>query len=131
MARPKAKELTERELEIMQQFWERGDLTIADVQEQLTQAGRKLAYTTVATLVRILCEKEFLKQLGERRPFVFRPRRSFQEVSGRLIGDLIQRVFGGSREALLIRLIEEKSLTEAERKAIAKHLRQDGKQDKT
>ncbi len=127
MARPKAKELTERELEIMQQFWERGDLTIAELQEFLSSSGRNLAYTTVATLVRILCEKDFLKQLGEKRPFVFRPRRSFQDVSGRLVKDLVQRVFGGSREALLIRLMEEKALTAAERKAIESYLNTDGK----
>ncbi len=131
MARPKAKELTQRELEIMQQFWESGDLTIADVQERLSKQGRKLAYTTVATLVRILCEKNFVKQLGQQRPFVFRPRRSFQDVSGRLVKDLIQRVFGGSREALLVRLMEEETLSESERHAIAQYLHADEKKNIT
>ena len=58
MARPPAKELTERELEIMHVFWNRGELTVADVREDLAETGRDLAYTTVATLVRILMEKE-------------------------------------------------------------------------
>ena len=62
MARPKAKELTERELEVMHVFWDRGESTAADVREALATQGRDLAYTTVATLVRILLDKEFLTQ---------------------------------------------------------------------
>lgn len=120
MARPKAKELTERELEVMHVFWEHGELTIAEAQEHLTRGGRDLAYTTVATLVRILCEKEFMKQTTDVRPHRFKPRKSFQDVSGRLLGDLVQRVFGGSREALLMRLMEEKKLSKQEREALKK-----------
>jgi BlaI family penicillinase repressor len=118
MARPPARELTERELEVMHAFWEQGELTIAAAQRQLEREGRSLAYTTVATLVRILCEKSFLSQTTEVRPHRFRPTRSFQDVSGRLIGDLVQRVFRGSREALLVRLMDERPLTPAERKRI-------------
>ena len=45
MARPKANQLTERELEIMQVFWDDGELTAAEVREQLASTGRDLAYT--------------------------------------------------------------------------------------
>lgn len=69
MARPKARELTERELEVMHIFWDRGESTAADVRDVLAQQGRDLAYTTVATLVRILLEKEFLTQTTTERPF--------------------------------------------------------------
>ena len=89
MARPKAKELTERELEVMHVFWERGETTAPEVREALAAQGRDLAYTTVATLVRILHEKEFLQQTGDERPFKFRPARSYEDVSGSLLGDLI------------------------------------------
>ena len=51
MARPKATELTERELEIMHVFWKQGAPTAGEVREALANAGRDLAYTTVATLV--------------------------------------------------------------------------------
>ncbi len=77
MARPKASELTERELEIMHAFWEAGESTIADVQQRLEADGRELAYTTVATLVRILVDKNFLRQTSERRPHTFAAVRSF------------------------------------------------------
>ena len=61
MARPPAKELTERELEIMHIFWTRGLSTMAEIRDALASEGRDLAYTTVATLVHILMEKGFLK----------------------------------------------------------------------
>ncbi|MEZ6135453.1 MAG: BlaI/MecI/CopY family transcriptional regulator [Pirellulaceae bacterium] len=120
MARPKATELTERELQIMQVFWQRpGDrITIADVQSVLTADDRELAYTTVATLVRILVDKGFLRQTTQRRPHEFTPTRTHEEVSGRLLKDLMHRVFGGSAEALLMRLMEDEEMTASERRRL-------------
>jgi predicted transcriptional regulator len=118
MARPKAKELTERELEIMHVFWEHGEQTAAEIRDQMEKLGRDLAYTTVATLVRILLEKEFLKQTNEERPFKFVPAKTYEEVSSSLLGDLVQKVFAGSRMQLLVRLFEQKKLTAAERERL-------------
>src|SRR6266478_9545596 len=115
MARPKASELTERELEVMHLFWNGGEQTVAAARDELAAAGRDLAYTTVATLVRILVEKGFLDQRNDERPFRFQPLRSFEEVSGNLVTDLVRRVFGGSREELLVRLMEQRNLTPRER----------------
>ncbi len=124
MARPPAKELTERELEIMQVFWKRGELTVADVQQALADAGLERAYTTVATLVRILCDKGFVEQTNQERPFRFRPARSYEEVSGRLLSDLVDRVFQGSREQLLVRLMGEKKLSAKERAMLEEILKE-------
>lgn len=125
MARPRAKELTERELEVMHVFWERhGESTVAEVRDQLAASGRDLAYTTVATLVRILTEKEFLNQTNDERPFRFAPVRSFDDVSGNLLGDLIRRVFGGSREKLLVRLMDERKLSRKERETLEQILKE-------
>src|SRR5262245_62808369 len=118
MARPKVKELTERELEVMHAWWSRGDATVAEIRDDLAESGRDLAYTTVATLTRILMEKGFLEQTNDERPFQYRPLRSFEEVSRSLLGDLLHRVFGGSREQLLLRLIEQKRFTAAEREIL-------------
>lgn len=147
MARPAAKELTQRELEVMHVFWsvggkvtvgtahptsemeptgkgQRMELTIADVRERMAAEGRELAYTTVATLVRILSEKGFLKQTNAERPFVYRAVRSFEDVSRNLLGDLVDRVFRGSRQQLLVSLLEQRRLTAAERAAIEAILRE-------
>lgn len=115
MARPKAATLTERELEVMQVFWDHGELAAMDARDELERQGRDLSYTTVATLTRILLEKGFLKQVTHQRPFRFQPIRSHAEVSKNLLGELLKRVFGGSREQLLLRLMEGDKLTARER----------------
>lgn len=124
MARPKAQQLTERELEIMQVFWDHGELTIADVRQELESGGRELAYTTVATLVKILLEKSFVKQMNDARPFIYCPERSFEEVSRNILSDMIKRVFGGSREELLVRLMDQKKLSKRERELLESILRE-------
>lgn len=115
MPRPAAKELTERELEVMHIFWTHGSLTAATARDHLAEAGRDLTYTTVATLVRLLSEKGFLQSLNDERPFVYAPVRSHAEVSKRLLGEVVDCVFKGSREQLLLRLFEERQLTKQER----------------
>jgi predicted transcriptional regulator len=124
MARPPAKELTERELEIMHVFWRSDPSTMAEIRDRLAAEGRDLAYTTVATLVRLLAEKGFLEQINDERPFYYRPVRSYEEVSRSLLGDLVHRVFRGSREQLLLRLVEERKLNVKERAALEAILRE-------
>ena len=126
MARPKAKELTDRELEIMHVFWERGDLTAQAVRDELATNGRDLAYTTVATLIRILTEKGFLKQITEERPFLYQSVKSFEDVSSRFVTDMLQRVFGGSRELMLMCLMDQKKMNARER-ALLKDILQEKK----
>ena len=122
MARPKAKELTERELEIMHVFWELGEETAQQVRQELAVDGRNLAYTTVATLVKILVEKGFVEQTTDTRPFTYKPIRSFKDVSANLVGDLVNRVFGGSREQLLVQLMSQKKLAKKEREVLERFL---------
>ncbi len=124
MSRPPAKELTERELEIMHIFWDRGLSTMAEIRDALAASGRDLAYTTVATLVHILMEKGFLEQTNNERPFYYRPVRSYEEVSRSILGDLVERVFLGSREQLLLRLLEERKLSAKERAVLEGILRE-------
>jgi BlaI family transcriptional regulator, penicillinase repressor len=127
MVRPAAKELTQRELEVMHVFWSgeaAGQSTVADIRDQLAASGRDLAYTTVATLVRILTEKGFLEQTNAERPFLYRAARSFDEVSRSILGDLVERVFHGSREQLLVRLLAERRLNSKERAVLEDILRE-------
>ena len=128
MVRPKAKELTQRELEIMQVFWRNPEAsqqaTAAQIRDELAAGGRELAYTTVATLIRILCDKGFLAQTNHERPFLYQPIRSFHEVSGSLVGDLIERLFRGKREQLLVRLLEKRKLSAKERAVLEEILRE-------
>jgi BlaI family transcriptional regulator, penicillinase repressor len=119
MARPRVKELTQRELEIMHVFWRHGEQSAAAVRLQLAASGGPdLAYTTVATLVRILVEKEYLRQTNNQRPFIYRPLRTFRDVSKRILGDVVNRVFHGSRKELFLQLMEDEELTGAEREIL-------------
>ena len=115
MARPAARALTERELEVMHVFWANGEMTAQEARDRLAAGGTDRAYTTIATLVRILHEKSFLEPTNGERPFRYVPSRSYEEVSGHLLGDMIERVFRGSRSQLLVRLLEDHHLSPRER----------------
>jgi predicted transcriptional regulator len=126
VARPPAKDLTERELEVMHVFWKHGEQAAQEARDHLAAAGLDRAYTTVATLVRILHDKGFLVQTNDERPFRYRPAQSYEEVSGRLLGDVIRRIFRGSREQLLVRLVGQKKLTARERAVLEQILKEQG-----
>ena len=126
MPRPAAKELTERELQVMQVFWNHGEMTATDARKTLASTGLDLAYVTVANLVRLLVEKSYLRATNKERPFRYQPVRSFDEVSGTLVGDLVKRVFGGSREKLLMKLLDgPKKLSSKERAFLEDLLQED------
>jgi predicted transcriptional regulator len=126
MGRPPAKDLTERELEVLHAFWKHGKATAAETRDRLAATGLDRTYATIANLVRTLEDKGFLLQVNTERPFVYRPARSYEEVTGRLLGDLIQRVFRGSRSQLLYRLVEQRRLTAKERAVLKQILEEQG-----
>ena len=90
-------------------------------------AGLDRTYTTIANLVRTVHEKGFLHQVNAERPFVYRAVRSFEDVSARLLGDVVQRVFRGSRAQLLCRLVEQRKLTAEERAVLEQILKEQGR----
>ncbi len=115
MARPKAVELTDRELAVMQLFWKNGEGTAEQAQAHLESSGEKLAYAPVANVVRSLADKGFLKQTNSTRPYQYVAVKKFEDVSKRLVGDLVTRLFSGSRQAMLVQLLDRQKLTEKER----------------
>ncbi len=115
MVRPKAIELTARELAVMKLFWKNGEGTAEQAQTHLADAGEKLAYTTVANVVRSLADKGFLRLTNSQRPFQYKAIRKFEDVSKRLVSDLITRLFEGSRQAMLVQLLDRHKLTASER----------------
>lgn len=126
MARP-AKQLTERELELLHVYWRHGALTAAEARDRLADGGPDLTYVTVANLVRILHDKRFLTPVNNERPFRFRAVRTYEDVSGQLLGDVIDRVFAGSAEDLLLRFIGQRKLTKRERSLLEATLKENKK----
>jgi BlaI family transcriptional regulator, penicillinase repressor len=127
MGRPAAKDLTERELEVMHIFWRHGEGTAAEARDRLASSGLDRTYTTIANLVRALADKGFLTQVNDERPFLYRPAKTYEDVSGRLLGDLVDRVFKGSRAQLLCRLVEQRKLTAEERAVLERIVKEHGK----
>src|SRR5208283_4475574 len=116
--RKRSTTLTEQELEIMKIVWARERATVRDVYEALLER-RKVAYTTVMTMMKILEQKKYLKKTMTDRAYVYRP----AQPKGQVIGDMV-RVFNGSAEPLLVHLVQEHDLSPAELEEIARLRRQ-------
>ncbi len=117
--RHRSKTLTEQELEIMKVVWEREQATVRDVYEALLER-RKVAYTTVMTMMKILEQKGFLKKSQEERAYVYRPAQAKRQVIGAMVRDFVNRVFNGSAEPLLVHLVEEHHLSQKDLEEIAR-----------
>jgi BlaI family transcriptional regulator, penicillinase repressor len=117
--RPRSKTLTEQELEIMKVVWERDKTTVRDVYEALLER-RKVAYTTVMTMMKILEQKGFLKKSQEDRAHVYRPAQPKGQVIGAMVQEFVNRVFNGSAEPLLVHLVEEHHLSRKDLEEIAR-----------
>jgi BlaI family penicillinase repressor len=106
--RKKAENLTPLELEIMQVLWETGPANVQTVQSRL---GRPLAYTTVQTMLNVLHRKNKVKRTLKEKAYFYRPAVSHSQAKGHAVGDLIERMFGGSAENLVMSLVETRHLT--------------------
>jgi predicted transcriptional regulator len=108
--RPPSKTLTDQELEIMKIVWERQTTTVRDVYEALLER-RRVAYTTVMTMMKILEHKGYLNRKQVDRAYVYRPAQPKNRVIRAMVRDFVNRVFNGSAEPLLVHLIEDRHLT--------------------
>ena len=102
---------TDRELDVMAVLWDRGDATVAEVQESLAD---ELAYTTVLTVLRTLEEKGHVGHTEEGRAYRYHPLVEREEAGASAVSRLLDRVFAGSPELLLTQLVSERKLSEAE-----------------
>lgn len=110
MARSKTEQLTPLELEIMHVLWETGPANVQTVQQKLK---RELAYTTVQTMLNILHKKGKAKRTLKDRAYFYKPLVSRKQVISKHVGDIVDRLFGGSAESLVMSLVETKHLTPA------------------
>ena len=108
MARRKTEHLTPLELEIMHVLWATGPANVQSVQQHLE---RELAYTTVQTMLNILHKKGKVKRVLKDRAYEYAPVVSRSHVARHHITDLVDRLFGGSAESLVMSLVETKHLT--------------------
>ena len=117
--RQRSATLTDQELEIMKIVWDRDRTTVRDVYEVLLEK-RKVAYTTVMTMMKILEQKKYLKKTQVDRAYVYRPAQPKGMVLGAMVREFVNRVFNGSAEPLLVHLVEEHDLSAGDLEEIAR-----------
>ena len=103
----------------MKIVWDRESATVRDVYETLLER-RKVAYTTVMTMMKILETKKYLKRTQADRAYVYRPAQPKRQVVGAMVREFINRVFNGAAEPLLVHLVEEHDLSPEELEEIAR-----------
>ena len=103
--------LTEVELEFMTELWALGEATVRDVLEQLP-TERNLAYTSGATVLRILEQKEFVTSRKEGKRHVFVPLLAKDAYQTRSLKNLSVKLFDDTPASLVARLVDDEDLTE-------------------
>lgn len=103
----------------MKLVWQRGSATVRDVYEALLE-HRKIAYTTVMTMMKILETKGYLKKRCQDRAFIYRPAHPKNQIIGGMIREFIDRVFNGSAEPLLVHLVKSRRLREKDLQRIVR-----------
>jgi predicted transcriptional regulator len=109
--------LTEVELELMNVIWEIGPCTVKDVQTALPE-GRDLAYTSVATMMKILEQKGALTSQKQERAHLYSPCVSRGDYEKMSLRHLTKNVFRGSPASIVMRLLDDSSLNKKELEAI-------------
>ena len=121
--------LTPLELKIMQVLWSEGPSNVQQVQKSLSSSD-DLAYNTVQTMLNILHRKGRVDRALNGRAYTYRTITSKEKVLGLAARDLVERMFGGSTEELVMSLIKNrqvdlKTIEELRRKLAAEQGRKD------
>ena len=101
--------LTEVELEFMNELWALGEGTVRDVLARLPE-DRALAYTSAATILRILEQKEFVTSRKSGKSHVYRPTLAKDAYQSRVVKDLSAKLFDDTPASLVARLVDDAKL---------------------
>lgn len=123
MAKREKETLTKLELQIMQVIWRRGTSNVNEVQEGLEQ---ELAYTTVQTMLNILKRKGKLKRKLRGRAYEYSATVTEAKALNHAVRDLVDRMFGGSNEELVMSLIKSKQIDAEQIARLSKKLNKEG-----
>jgi len=100
---------TDLELEILKVIWERGHATVREVFQDILKQ-RKIAYTTVLTMMGVLERKGHLTKEAGERAYVFTPTVPQDEMVKNMVDEFVGRVFNGSAQPLLVHLVGDKRI---------------------
>ena len=116
------RDLPQAQFEVMEVLWEKGEATIREVHAVLS-ARRKLAYTTVATLLTRMRGKGYVRAREKNFAYIFRPLVTREQVIDRKLDDFITRVLGGDVAPLAAYIAENRNLTPEQIKALEEIVR--------
>ena len=107
----KSEFLTEVELEFMTELWALGEGTVRDVLARLAP-DRDLAYTSAATILRIMEQKEFVTSEKRGKTFIYRPVLAKDAYQAKTLRDLSEKLFDGTPASMVARLVDDQGMTE-------------------
>jgi predicted transcriptional regulator len=115
-------DLTPAELRVMKALWQLGKGSVADVRGELGERGQELAYTTVMTLLGRLASKGAVVVDKAREPFVYKPAHRRESVLRERLREFVRDTFDGRADSLVLRLVEDETLTREELREIEKKI---------
>ncbi len=115
--------LAELQLAIMQVLWRRGNATVAEVRKEL-EPDRKLAHTTVGTMLAKMEENGQVRHRSEGRVNVYRAVIRQDQVNQSMVNDLTNRLFGGDVKQMVCQLLDANDLTAADLAELRRLIRQ-------
>lgn len=104
---------TPSELEILGVLWDRGPSSVREIQEAL-EVRRPTGYTTVLKLLQIMTEKGIVERDETRRAHLYSPRVPREQTEQQMVGDLVDRAFGGSASRLVMQALSSRPATAEE-----------------
>lgn len=115
----KNKPLGPLELVIMRVVWRLNEATVRNVYEVLLRE-RKIAYTTVMTVMNKLEKKGYLKKVQQNRAYLYHPSKPQDQVIRSMVQEFVTRVFNGSARPLLVHLVKDRKLSEKDLREISR-----------
>jgi predicted transcriptional regulator len=117
----KPRKPTDAELAILRVIWEQGPSTVRQIQQVLDRL-RPTGYTTVLKLLQIMTEKGLVRRDESERSHVYRARLSEDQTQRQLLGDLLDRAFGGSTSRLVMQALSSRKASAEDLAAIRRLL---------
>ena len=113
MPRPASKHPTELELEILKILWAGGSQTVRQVRQALAPR-RKLAHTSVMTIMGIMTEKGYLRRKDSTGGYVYTAQITQRKTVRQMLGDIVERAFDGSAFDAMLHLLQASDLDDEE-----------------
>jgi len=107
----KSEFLTEVELEFMTELWDLGEGSVRDVLAKLAPE-RNLAYTSAATILRIMEQKDFVTSEKRGKTFVYQPLLAKDAYQAKTLRDLSEKLFDGTPATMVARLVDDQGMSE-------------------